>query len=55
MQPNTKLWGFSSLTGAASLGYRMPVSGSYSADGKPARVSGSNPEHTTVLALTTSH
>jgi hypothetical protein len=28
MQPNTKLWGSQSLTGAASLRYRMPVFGS---------------------------
>ena len=27
MRPDIKLWGSQSLTGAASLGYRMPVSG----------------------------
>ena len=30
MKPNTKLWGSQSLTGAASLRYRMPVFGGYS-------------------------
>ena len=27
MRPDTKLWGSQSLTGAAPLGYRMPVPG----------------------------
>jgi hypothetical protein len=30
MQPNTKLWGSQSLTGAVSLRHRMPVFGGYS-------------------------
>ena len=63
MQPNTKLWGSKSLTGAASMRYRMPVFGGCSAriaqsaehQTRNLRVAGSTPAANHGLGQTTNH
>ncbi len=63
MQPNTKLWGSQSLTGAASLRYRMPVFGGCSNriaqrvehQTENLRVADSNSATNHGLGLTTNH